>query len=289
MKFMKNEDDTDTKRLGIISENLIGHFRDLTWTSVMILYAYLNDEFILLVIHGKQGYGKSTLASIVTMQVYGVKKVLDEYFDKHQELFKDKTKKQQRRIKKKIFEQFIEENKEFIYDIDKAKKNIVFKPEQFLLLLAQTPRKQPTAVIDDAGMWLNALDYHNRFVKAVGKFFEVARTKFGALIFTCSDLKQVFTKLRNMPHVYTIRIIKAKSTHGAGHNPDERIGIIHEGWETEDLKRSGRTMLLFDGFVAEMPESFYSWYQPLREKLTNEGIKEMVDEFNKMVQTIPKK
>lgn len=265
------------KRLGVISKDNIGHFKEISWTALMILYAFFNDELILIVIHGKQGYGKSTLASIVSAQVYGALEVIDKELEDNPKLLEGKSLSKQRRVKIKLLERLIEENREFTYDWNSTKENFAFKPKEFILLTLRIKKKKPMCIVDDAGMWLNNMDYHNPFVRAVGRFFEVARTKLGAIVFTCSDLKQVFTKLRNMPHVYTIRIIK-----DSGGSVDDRIGIIHEGWESEDLKKSGRKKLMFDGFVAEMPDKFYRWYKPIRDKLADEGTRLMFEEFEKM-------
>lgn len=265
------------KRLGVLPKDNIGNFYELTWTTLMILYAFFNDELILVVIHGKQGYGKSTMAAIISAQCYGVINLMNKIIER-EGLLEGKTLSKQRRIKIKLFEQLLKENAEFEYDWKNTKEYFAFKPEEFLLATADIEEKIPMGIVDDAGMWLNTMDYQNPFVKAVGRFFEVARTKYGAIVFTCSDLKQIFTKLRNMPHVYTIRIIKE-----SGGNPDSRIGIIHEGWESEDLKRSGRSVLLFDGFVAHMPEPFFDWYYPIRTKLADEGTAQMIHEFKKSI------
>jgi hypothetical protein len=280
MNNNNNEKIDKTKRLGVIHDENIGQFKQLTWTALLILYAYFNDELILIVIHGKQGYGKSTLASIVSAQCYGILKKLNEDQDLQEQL-KNKTESKQRRIKIKWMEQKIKENDTFQYDWSTTKNFFIFKPYDFICKAVDIKEKKPLCVVDDAGMWLNAMDYQDKFVRAVGKFFEVARTKYGAIVFTCSDLKQIFTKIRNMPHVYTIRIIK-EGTGSKGRNPDLRVGLIHEGWESEDLKRSGRTVLLFDGFVAEMPEPFYRWYKPIRKDLAAEGINQMFAEFEKL-------
>ena len=274
---MVKRDKDKEKRLGTLPKDDIGTFYELTWTAIMILYAYFNDELILIVMHGKQGYGKSTLAAIVSAQCYGVINLMNDILEENN-LLEGKTLSQQRKIKIKLFERLMDENAEFKYDWKATKKYFAFKPEEFLISTADILEKIPTSIVDDAGIWLNAMDYHNPFVKAVGKFFEAARTKYGAIIFTCSDLKQIFTKLRDMPHVYTIRIIKESKT-----DPDSRIGIIHEGWESEDLKKSGRTVLLFDGFVAHMPEPFFEWYQPIRTQLANEAVAVMVKEYKKVI------
>jgi len=217
---------------------------NLLHLSKMIIDAYNNDELILVVIHGKQGYGKSTYASIVLSQVYG----------------------------------YINE-KESGYDWNITKDYFVFKPRDFLILSRKQNKKNPSCVVDDAGLWLNAMDFTHPLVKATGKFLEVARTKWGAILFTCSDLNQVFSKLRNMPHVYTVRITKQAS---GKDKPNRRIATIFEGWRSEDLKKSGRKTKYIDTFYAHMPDKFYEWYKPERDKLADQGLDELELELDRL-------
>jgi len=231
--------------------NYTGTKSELLHLSLLILDAYYNDELILVVIHGKQGYGKSTYASIVLAQVYG------------------------------YIYNYEKETQSFKYDWNKVKKHFVFQPRDFLTLSRNQTKKAPATVIDDAGLWLNNMDYHNPMVKAVGKFMEVGRTKWGAILFTCSDMAQVITKIRNMPHVYTVRIIKQGTSKT---NPNRRMATIYEGWKSEDMKKAGRTTKYVDIFHAHMPTVFYDWYKPKRDKLADKGL----DELEEMMDRIEK-
>ena len=225
---------------------------ELLYLSKMIISAYYNDELIIVVVHGKQGYGKSTYASIIIAQVCG--------YIKGKQKNPDAT----------VFE----------YDWQAAKQYFAFQPRDFLTLSRRQNNKSPVCCVDDAGLWLNSMDYHNPLVKATGKFLEVARTKWACIMFTCSDLKQIFTKIRNMPHVYTVRITKQ----GAGRNQqrDRRFATIYEGWVSEDMKKSGRKTKYLDVYYAEMPPVFYNWYQPERNKLADSGLDELELELNKL-------
>jgi len=124
------------------------------------------------------------------------------------------------------------------------------------------------------------MDFNHPLVKATGKFLEVARTKWAAILFTCSDLKQIFTKIRNMPHVYTVRITKQGA--GIKQQKNRRVAKIFSGWVSEDLKKSGRKTKYIDIFYAEMPESFYQWYKPERDKLADQGLDELELELDKL-------
>lgn len=222
--------------------------KDILHLSHMIINSYKNDELILVVIHGKQGYGKSTYASIVMSQVYG-------YINHNGD------------------------SKNYNYDWKNTKEYFVFQPREFLTLSRQQSSKSPVCCVDDAGMWLNSMDFSNPLVKAVGKFLEVARTKWAAILFTCSDLNQVFSKIRNMPHVYTTRI--TKQTHKE--QPNRRLATIFEGWRSEDLKKSGRTTKYIDLIqYCHMPDDFYKWYKPERDKLADQGLDDLELQLDKL-------
>ena len=225
--------------------------KDLYFTSKMIINSFYNDELTLIVIHGKQGFGKSSFASIVLAQVYG--------YIKGKEQNPDAT--------------------EFRYDWNTAKKYFMFQPRDFLLKSREQKTKAPCCCVDDAGLWLNTMDFHDPLVKAVGKFLEVARTKWGAILFTCSDLKQIFTKVRNMPHVYTVRITKIMK---GKKQKNRRTAVIYEGWVSEDMKKSGRKIRFFDIYYAEMPKVFYDWYQPRRAELADDGLNDIEIELNRL-------
>ena len=68
-----------------------------------------------------------------------------------------------------------------------------------------------------------------------------------------------------MPHVYTVRITKFMNDLA---HIDRRKATIYEGWVSEDLKKSGRKTVAVDIFYAHMPDVFYNWYKPERERLT---------------------
>lgn len=225
---------------------------NLFYLSERILDWYYNDELGIVIIHGQQGYGKSTYAAISCAEVYG--------HDKKQRQYK--------------------------YDWEAVKAHIVFTPRQFLTLSRQTQVKDRVIIWDDAGYWLNSLDYYHPLVKAVGKFIEVARSKWGAIVFTCADLRQIMGKVRNIPHAYTIPIRKGGTP--SKDNPDykykrlRRYAKVHKSWCSEDLKKSGKKGKEIDIFYARMPESFYTWYKPFRDSFCDQGLGDIETELDKM-------
>ena len=245
----------------------------------MILYAYYNDELILIVVHGKQGYGKSTYVAIISAQVYGVVNKVNELVS--QTDTNGMSEKQLRKLDIKFLNEIINGEHSFVYDWKTIRRFFVFKPRQFLTISRNVRGKTPCCIVDDAGLWLNSMDYYSPEVKAVGKILEVARTMWGGIIFTCSDQQQIFGKIRNMPHVYTIRITKRS-------NDPRRIARVFKGWVSEDLKKHGRKTIAMDVYYPEMPgdlkdkSSFYAWYKPEREKLANAGFDELEVALDKL-------
>lgn len=218
---------------------------ELFYLSEKILEWHYNDELGIVIIHGQQGYGKSTYGALSGAEVYG-----------HDE-----------------------GTGTFYYDWDELRNYIVFTPRQFLEISRRQHFKQRLVIWDDAGYWLNALDYYDPLVKAVGKFMEVARSKWGAIVFTCSDQKQILSKIRNIPHAYTIKVIKAQTVHKK--NPrhewvgDRRLAKVHKSWVSEDLKKTGRKTKNWDVFYAHMPNYFYKWYKPFRDSFCDLGLDEI--------------
>jgi len=238
--------------------------------SEMIIESYLNDELIVIAIHGKQGYGKSTYASLVQAQVYGAINTIESLSElpkSDPKYFKEL--KQKYNSKNTL-------NLNYTYDYNNCKEYLAFTPRQFLYKSRNNKYKSPSIIVDDAGLWLNSLDFNHPLVKAVGKFLEVGRTKWGAIIFTCSDLSQIFSKVRNMPHVYTVRINKHSSA-----NKNRRIASIHQGWSSEDLKKSGKKKIAIDLYNAVMPDDFFTWYKPERDSLAHKGLNDIEEILEK--------
>jgi len=236
---------------------------ELFWISEKILEWYYNDEFGIIIVHGQQGFGKSTYACISGAEVYGHNRM------KH----------------------------EFYYNWDAVKKHIVWTPRDFIKLSKKRDQgkepyehKEPLVIWDDAGYWLNAMDFRDKLCITVSKYLEVARTRWAAIIFTVSDQRQILSKIRGIPHAWSIPIIKA-STPGV-HNPnykwvhDRRYAHLHKSWVSEDLKKSGKKGQEGDVFYARMPPKFYRWYKAFRDRFCMDAIED-VDKAEKESKLTP--
>ena len=216
---------------------------ELFFLSEKILEWYHNDEMGIVIIHGQQGYGKSVYAALACAEIYG-----------HDI-----------------------EKAEFFYDWNAVKTHIVWTPRQFIDLCKKKENghivKEKVIVWDDAAYWLNAMDYRDKLCIQASKIMEVARSRWGAIVFTCSDQRQILTKIRGIPHAYSIPIRKAPGTASRNsqyykYNKDRRFARLHKSWCSEDMKKSGKKGIEGDLFDARMPGKYNPRYPC---KYTKEG------------------
>jgi len=217
--------------------------------SEKILEWFYNDEFGIIIVHGQQGWGKSCYATTVAAEVYG----------------------------------HVHDDNKYYHDWDAVKKHIVWKPEQFLALSrkkqGEVRNKERMVIWDDAGYWLNAMDYRDKLCVAISKFIEVARSRWGCIMFTVTNQQQLLSKIRNIPHAWSIPISKIHTP--SLNNPNykwnhtSRFARLHKSWCSEDLKKSGKRGKEGDLFHARMPPKFYNWYRDWRESFTDEALDEI--------------
>jgi len=150
---------------------------------------------------------------------------------------------------------------------EKVKGFIVFHPQQFFDKLDQIRdigmKRAPAIIWDDAGLWLYALDWNDPFIKALGKYMNVARSRLGALIMTTPTPKMIFSKVRDMPDAINVKIIK---TTGAPRAEWVRRAKGYQQSMLPDMKKSRVHLRYTDDFVCRMPDEFYNWYKPLRDE-----------------------
>jgi hypothetical protein len=229
---------------------------ELFYLSEKAIEWFTNDELGIILIHGQQGFGKTTYACISCAEVYG--------HDIN--------------------------NSNFFYNWEAVKKHIVWTPRQFIELCKEKPKpndkrymihpnsdkKEPMVVWDDAGYWLNAMDYRDKLCVQISKYLEVARTRWGTIVFTVSDQRQILNKIRGIPHAWSIPIRKTATPKRT--NPrykwqhDLRYAHLHKSWCSEDMKRSGKKGKEGDLFYARMPPKFYKWYKPFRDSYCERAI-----------------
>jgi hypothetical protein len=221
--------------------------------------AYYKNEFQIFIVYGPFGYGKSSYAIQVLNEIY------------HWWTYnKDGTVTYSR---DDWFEDF--------------QRHIFFHPKDFILRCVREDNRREKAVVwDDAGLWLHALDFSDPFVKAVGKYLNVARTDFAAIIFTAPLPTWVTYKVRNLPQAITLKIIKLSS------NPsikDMRRAKAFQFWISPDMKKSGVRNIYHDDFKVKLPQDAYDKYMPERQKYSKMASKGMLEELLKIDSELIKK
>ncbi len=223
----------------------------MLFPSELIRTLWGNDEFKVMIITGDHGYGKSSYANQIISEVYSPDDINRNW---RLELFKE---------------------------------HIGFHPMNITLKWLNMKKRDYCFHWDDAGLWLNAMDYQDPFVIAVGKYLQVARTDWAGLIFTCIDRDDIFAKLRNLRRAVVVEIIK----HSDKQHPHRRTAIAYEFWKSRSGTQKGTNNLWEEDFNCYMPGNFnpnnpdrikqpsdkqkknnffswgfYGWYKPLRLK-----------------------
>lgn len=214
-------------------------------TTKRINKSYYADECNVFLPYGPLGIGKSAYACKVVAEVYGEKG---------------------------------KPNWEAVKD------HLVFHPKDFVekcVKLMEHNKKDKALIWDDAGLWLFALDYNHPFIKAVIKYLNVARTNWGALIFTTPLPTWVLKKIRGFPQAISLKIIKQREDEHRVSNPRPRIANAYLYWISPDMKRSGVKKIYDDKFSAMMPNDFYwNWYKQRRDDYARQAINIMYKELS---------
>jgi len=221
-------------------------------TARMIMTAYESDEFLPIIPYGPLGYGKSAYAIKVAALIHG--------------------------------------NFEY-YNYEAVKDCMVFHPKDFLKKCSEMEmdKRNPVLIWDDAGLWLHALDFQHPFVKSVAKYMNVARTDWGSIIYTTPWPTWIIKKVRGLPQCVIIKILKADMD--LKPNPSDptlllrhkyRIARAYRSWITPDMKKSGVKTMHEDYFDAYLPDDFFEWYKPLRDKYAEIAKRMMAKALKKM-------
>lgn len=151
---------------------------------------------------------------------------------------------------------------------ERIKEFICFHPQQFFDKLDQIRDaglyRSPFIIWDDAGLWLYALDWSDPFVKALGKYMNVARTRLASLILTTPTPTWIIKKLRGFPDAMNVKITKPDSSEW------RRRARAYQQNMLPDMTKYRVRVVFDDYFSCKMPDDFYwKWYQPLRSEYEN--------------------
>lgn len=148
-------------------------------------------------------------------------------------------------------------------DFEEVKNWLTFMPKEYLNVIMDLKEKVRGIILDDAGLWLYALDWYDPFVKAVNKWLQVCGTRFGSVFLTTPDKSLISSKILDaLPQMKVCRIEKA-GIDRLKHRP--RLAKVYEKWNYPDGKKGGVKHLYSDRFNAILPDDFFNWYQPKRE------------------------
>jgi hypothetical protein len=186
---------------------------------------FYNDEFEIIIIEGRNGVGKTTYANKGIAEVYSVDGI-------HRN-----------------------------WDIPLFKKHLGFHPMNVLKAWKNIKIRDKAYHWDDSGQWLHSLDFHDPFVKEIGKYPQTARTDWGVLMFSCIDADDIIKKIRGFRSLIKVRITK----HSSIDQPYRRIATAkhpEKDWYGNIFWIDDWT----EEFNCHVPDSFYSWYNPYRRK-----------------------
>ena len=170
----------------------------------------------------------------------------------------------------------IKQNEQWPWDYERVKPLLKFYPRDVVLLckyMTDHNKRDEGFIWDDAGLWLNAMEWHDPFVIAFTKYLNIARTNWSAIVLTTPVLEWVLKKVRSSEGLITVRVSKVK-----GHKTYRgkiREAKAYRRWVHPDRKHHGVVTVFSDVFNAMLPNDFYSWYKPIRDKYAAEAVSQM--------------
>jgi hypothetical protein len=191
---------------------------------------YEQDEFKPILIQGDHGFGKTSYANRVISEVYSFKN------DNHP------------MWKWGFFE-----------------KHLGFSPDEVLGEWIHKRKRDYCYHWDDAGLWLNALDFQDPFVKDVGKYMQVARTDWACILFTSINIDDIASKIRGLRNAIWVDITKDGMSYKDRYRRTAVAYIMRRSFKG----RPWKDVQWEDSFSCHVPDEFYKFYKPKREHYTD--------------------
>lgn len=150
-------------------------------------------------------------------------------------------------------------------DYEAVKPLILYTPEEvvnFLLTLLTKKERIPMWHWDDAGSWLNSMEWSDPFVIAFMELIPLARSFCGLAVLSSPVEEWILKKLHTAKGVIHCPVVKLK---------DSRYF-----WRPRECKAYKKVMNIYrnrsfpryvwrDRFPAIEPDSFHAWYKPKRD------------------------
>jgi len=219
--------------------------------------AFYGDEFKSFILYAPLGLGKTALAIQCLLELYFLKDIRKAILDHG--------------ARCNVWD-YIDNEKV----LNMVKTHLVFHPKNFLLACRRLTERDKALLWDDAGLWLFSLDFKDPFVNAVSKFMSVARTKFGAIIFTTPHPSHVIKKIRTLPDAVVVKVYKYTNSRWL------RKAKHYQWWSTPDGKKSGVRGKEVEKFSCHIPDFIYDWYLPLRKRYADMALDMMQKRLDEM-------
>lgn len=223
-----------------------------------ILELYDNDEFEIFVVTGKNGYGKSTYANRIIAEVYSVR-------DQNRWGGNGRTAN---------------------WNIKLFKKHMGYHPLEVKALWDKVRYRDYVFNWDDAGAWLSAYEYRDKYVQSIAKYMQTARTDWACIIFSCIDKDDIILKLREFKSAIIIDITKDRNMPNSSEpaRRNRRKATAWHYWKTR-LDKKGTENDWEEYFNSHVPgryipacngrpaikEGFYGWYKPIRDRYARQA------------------
>jgi len=165
-------------------------------------------------------------------------------------------------------------------DWEAVKQCIKYPPEDVVDMcmdMVEKDRKDVCFHWDDAGTWLNAMDFHDPFVIAFMKYLSLARSNWGGIILSTPVEDWVLKKLRTARGILHVEIKRLLGTDRYNYKYlwRPRVATCYKMVKYRGNPKSYWPKQWKDTFMATMPDSFFKWYSPLRKYYTKVAVQLM--------------
>lgn len=222
---------------------------------------FYGDECEIFVVYGMpEGIGKSAYCNHTLADLLGY------------QACKDKEKLQWMWEKEKPQDAEVWES-----DWERCKQLIKYPPDDVVdmcMHMVEHEEKEITFHWDDAGTWLNAMDFHDPFVIAFMKYMSLARSNWGGIILSTPVEEWVLKKLRTARGIYHIEVKRMPGT-DRRYTWRPRVATCYHARKYKGNPKTYWPRKWEDRFMAIMPDSFFKWYEPQRRYYTKIAVQLM--------------
>lgn len=188
-----------------------------------------NNEFVIYVIVGKNGVGKTAYGNRVLAEIYSIRER----------------------------ERYWGDGEHANWNITLFKRHMGYHPEEVKRLWDRMKRREIAFHWDDAGVWLSAYEHYDQYVQSIAKYLQTARTDFGCLMFSCIDKDDIISKIRNFRSTIIIEITKHENQPNSPYD-SERFLRKATAWHywSDRFNKVGTENDWEESFNCKMPGNF---------------------------------